>query len=150
MDDRSRRLCWHGMFLFLLGLITGLFVQLLENPRMGLSAHVEGVMNGILLLALGAVWHRVRLPARAATVALAAALYGTYANWASTLIAAALGTAAMAPLAAGTHKGQPWQELVVTLGFGSVALAMLVASALLVWGLRARATVGEREQGTRA
>ena len=29
---------------------------------MRLSAHLEGVMNGILLLALGGAWNKVRLP----------------------------------------------------------------------------------------
>jgi len=48
---------WHGMLLFLLGLITGLLEQRFANVRMGLSAHLEGVMNGILLLALGAAWN---------------------------------------------------------------------------------------------
>lgn len=76
MDDTPRRLCWHGALLFLLGLATGLFVMKLENPRMGLAAHVEGVMNGILLLALGSAWTRL---------ALGAALYGAYANRAAEL-----------------------------------------------------------------
>lgn len=143
MDNRPRRLCWHGMLLFLLGLITGLVVQQLANPRMGLAAHLEGLMNGIFLLALGAVWPRVRLSRRASTAAFGIALYGTYANWASTTIAAAFGTAAMTPLASGVHKGQPWQELLVTFGFGSVALAMLVSSLLLLWGLRSRETGSE-------
>lgn len=143
MDSRPRRLCWHGMALFLLGLITGLVVQQLANPRMGVAAHLEGLMNGTFLLALGAVWPRIRLSPRVSTVAFSTALYGTYANWAFTTIAAALGTAAMTPLASGAHKGQPWQELLVTVGFGSVALAMLLSSALLLWGLRNRETGGE-------
>ena len=54
MKTQKRRLMWHGMLLFLLGLITGLLEQRFTNVRMGLSAHLEGVMNGILLLALGA------------------------------------------------------------------------------------------------
>jgi len=62
MKAQKRRLMWHGMLLFLLGLITGLFEQRFTNVRMGLSAHLEGVMNGILLLALGAAWNEVRLP----------------------------------------------------------------------------------------
>jgi hypothetical protein len=32
---------WHGMLLFLLGLITGLLEQRFTNVRMGLSAHLE-------------------------------------------------------------------------------------------------------------
>ena len=45
---------WHGMFLFLLGLLTGFVETKFANVRMGLAAHLEGVMNGIFLLALGA------------------------------------------------------------------------------------------------
>lgn len=142
MDDTPRRLCWHGALLFLLGLVTGLFVMQLENPRMGLAAHVEGVMNGILLLALGSAWPRLALGPRASRLALGAALYGAYANWAATTLAAAFGTAAMAPIAAGAHRGAPWQEALVTAGFGSVAVAMLLAAGLLVYGFRRPAAAG--------
>ena len=61
MKTQKRRLMWHGMLLFLLGLITGLLEQRFTNVRMGLSEHLEGVMNGILLLALGAAWNELRL-----------------------------------------------------------------------------------------
>lgn len=140
VDDRARRLCWHGVLLFLLGLVTGLVVQKFENPRMGLAAHLEGLMNGTFLLALGAAWHRVRLSPRAAAAAFGAVLYGAYANWVATTTAAALGTAAMTPIASGLHKATPWQELAVGFGFGSVAVAMLFATGLVLWGLRRRAT----------
>jgi hydroxylaminobenzene mutase len=143
MEDTPRRLYWHGLLLFLLGLITGLVVPRLLNPRMGLSAHLEGIMNGTLLLALGSAWPHLRLSPRMAKIAFAAALYGTYANWLTTTAAAAFGTAALTPLAAGTHKGQQWQEALVTLGFGSVAVAMLLSSALLLWGFRRSALARE-------
>lgn len=84
MDDTRRRLLWHGMFLFLLGLLTGLVEQKFANPRMGLAAHLEGVMNGTLLVALGAVWADVRLSPGLKAAAYWSALYGTYANWAVT------------------------------------------------------------------
>jgi hydroxylaminobenzene mutase len=51
MEDTKRRLLWHGMFLFLLGLLTGFVEQKFNNPRMGLAAHLEGVMNGTFLVA---------------------------------------------------------------------------------------------------
>ena len=60
MEDPRRRLLWHGIFLFMLGLLAGFVEQQFINPRMGLSAHLGGVMNGIFLLALGAVWAAVR------------------------------------------------------------------------------------------
>jgi hydroxylaminobenzene mutase len=86
MKANDRRLMWHGMFLFLLGLITGLVEQRFTNIRMGLSAHLEGVMNGIFLVALGAIWNRVRLPRHVMMAAYGMALYGTYANWLTTLL----------------------------------------------------------------
>lgn len=62
MKPEKRRLRWHGTLLLLLGRIAGFPEQRFTNVRMGLSAHLEGVMNGILLLALGAAWNEVRLP----------------------------------------------------------------------------------------
>lgn len=134
--NRSRRLLWHGMLLFLLGLVTGVVSQKFTNPRMGLAAHLEGLMNGTFLLALGSAWDRVRLSRRSASIAFGAALYGAYINWFTTTIAAIFGTAAMTPLASGVHRGQSWQEALVAFGFVSVALAMLVSSVLLLLGFK--------------
>ena len=41
METTNRRLIWHGMFLFLLGLVTGFAEQRFTNVRMGLAAHLE-------------------------------------------------------------------------------------------------------------
>ena len=64
MNINRRRLLWHGMCLFLLGLLTGFVEQKFNNPRMGLAAHLEGVMNGTFLVALGAAWEEVKLAPR--------------------------------------------------------------------------------------
>lgn len=136
MDDSKRRLIWHGMFLFLLGLLTGFVEQQFANPRMGLAAHLEGVMNGTFLIALGAAWTEVRLPPRSKAAAYWAVLYGTYANWVVTTLAAILGTAALSPILAPGRSALPWQEGVVTLGFMSVGLVVVAASVLVLWGLR--------------
>lgn len=80
MDASNRQLMWSGMLLFLLGLVTGLLEQRFTNMRMGLSAHLEGVMNGTFLIALGAIWTEVRLSPPAKAIAFWIALYGTYAN----------------------------------------------------------------------
>lgn len=136
MTDRTRQLLWHGMLLFLLGLLTGLVGQKFTNPRMGLAAHLEGVMNGTFLLAVGAAWREVRLSSRLNAIAYWLALSGTYGNWAFTTLAAIFGTAAMTPIAAGEHVGQRWQEAVVTAGFISTGLAILVAAIILLVGFR--------------
>ena len=136
MSSRSQRLLWHGMLLFVLGLITGLVSEQLTNPRMGLAAHLEGLMNGTFLLAVGAVWHRCQLSPRAAALAFSTVLYGAYENWITTTLAAVFGTSAMTPLASGSHRAVDWQELLITVGFITVAIAMLVSSILLLIGFR--------------
>ena len=136
MDDSKRRLIWHGMFLFLLGLLTGFVEQKFINPRMGLAAHLEGVMNGTFLIALGAVWAEVRLSPRLKLSTYWIALYGAYVNWVATTLAATFGAAALSPITSAGHIALPWQEGLVTALFMSVGFAMIAASVLVLWGLR--------------
>ena len=139
MENTNRRLMWHGMLLFLIGLFTGFAETHFSNVRMGLAAHLEGVMNGTFLVALGAVWTEVRLPQTAKAIAYWTALYGTYVNWLMTTLAAIFGTAALSPITASGRSGLPWQESFVTAGFMSVGVVIVVSSLLVLWGLRDRA-----------
>jgi hydroxylaminobenzene mutase len=136
METYKRRLLWHGMFLFLLGLLTGLLEQKFLNVRMGMAAHLEGVMNGIFLVALGSAWPEVRLAPRLNAAAFWCALVGTYGNWLVTASAAALGTAAMSPITAAGHSARPLQEALVTAGFATVGLTIIACAVLVLWGLR--------------
>jgi hydroxylaminobenzene mutase len=135
METPDRKLMWHGMLLFLFGLITGLLERRFTNIRMGLSAHLEGLTNGTFVVALGAIWSQVRLPRRAKATAYWTALYGAYTNWLTTTLAAIFGTAANTPIAAAGHRGQPWQESLVAAGFLSVAIAMVASVLFVLWGL---------------
>ncbi|HTX76427.1 MAG TPA: hypothetical protein VMD29_09500 [Terracidiphilus sp.] len=139
MENAARRLMWHGMLLFLLGLFTGFAEPHFANVRMGLAAHLEGVMNGILLLAVGCVWPHLRLAPGAKTAAFWISLYGTYMNWLFTTLAAVFGTGTLSPITAPGLKAQPWQETLVTAGLMSVGGAIVVAALLLLWGLRGKA-----------
>lgn len=139
--DYRRRLLFHGMALFLIGLLTGLVEQHFTNVRMGLAAHLEGVMNGTFLLAVGAIWSEVRLASGPHAVAYWALLCGTYGNWAVTTLAAILGTGALSPVTAPGRSAPPWQETLVTAGFVSIGFAIIAASALLLWGLRGKAAL---------
>ena len=136
MENSKRCLLWYGMFLFLLGLLTGFIEQQLNNSRMGLAAHLEGVMNGTFLIAVGAIWTEIKLPPRLKTTAYWSLLYGTYANWLVTLLAAIFGTNALTPLTGAGHQGQPWQEAIVTIGYTSVGIVIVVAAIIILWGLR--------------
>ncbi len=140
MEETNRKLMFHGMCLFMLGLITGFAEQHFANVRMGLAAHLEGVMNGTFLVALGAIWPHVRLSPRPTAMAYWTVLYGAYMNWCFTLLAAVFGTGALSPITAPGRSGQPWQESFVTFGLMSVGIAIVAASALVLWGLRKQAS----------
>jgi hydroxylaminobenzene mutase len=140
MNGTDRRLMWHGILLFLLGLVTGFSEEHFTNVRMGLAAHLEGLMNGTFLLALGACWNAVRLSPPTKAIAFWTALYGTYMNWLFTTLAAIFGTAALSPITGAGHSGQPWQENLITIGFLTVGIGIIASSAIVLWGLRARAT----------
>ncbi len=132
--DAKRHLVRHGLVLFLLGLLTGFAVQAFANPRSGLAAHLEGVMNGTFLIALGVAWGEIRLPKRAATATVVLALYGAYANMLGTLLSALLGTSEATPLAGAGHHGDPLHETVVMAILVTVGLSMVAAVALAIWG----------------
>jgi hydroxylaminobenzene mutase len=138
MNGVNRRLMWHGMLLFICGLLTGFAETHFTNVRMGLAAHLEGVMNGIFLIAVGAIWNYVQLSPIPKAVAFWSGLYGTYVNWIMTSIAAILGTAALSPITGAGHSGPPLQETLVTAGFLSVGAAILCSSTLVLWGLRGK------------
>ena len=138
MQTANRQMMWHGVLLFLIGLVTGMQERRFTNMRMALSAHLEGVMNGTFLIALGAIWGNVELPPRVAAAARWAALYGTYGNWLFTTFGAAFGTAAHNPILSEGHHGKPWQERVAGAGFRSMAYSILVAVVLILFGLGRR------------
>jgi hydroxylaminobenzene mutase len=127
------------MFLFLVGLVTGLLETKFANVRMALAAHLEGVMNGTFLLALGAVWAEVQLAPALKKATYWAVLYGTYANWLFTTLAAVFGTGALSPVTAPGLQAAPWQEGLIQAGFMSVGLAIIGSAVLVLLGLRRRA-----------
>lgn len=123
-----------GAALFLLGLLTGLATGAMANPRMGLSAHMEGLTNGIFLLAVGGAWPFVDLSRNAARATFWLFAYGTAANWLSTTLAAVWNTGGMTPIHGPHPSAAPWQEMVVTTGLLSLSLAMIAGTVLLLIG----------------
>lgn len=98
----SHKLVKYGIALFLLGLLTGFAIPVMRNPRMGLDSHLEAVMNGMFLILLGLIWQRLRLSVGALKWGYALALFGTYTNWVTNLLAVIWGAGTeMLPIAGG-------------------------------------------------
>lgn len=134
------RLLQLGVVLFLLGLLTGFAVPMAANPRMALSSHLEGVLNGIFLLVMGIIWGRLSIGAGTSRVTFGLLAYGTFANWATTLAAAMWGAGeTMMPLAGAGYTGTSAQEMLIAFGLLSLSLAMVVVCPVVLWGLRGAA-----------
>jgi (hydroxyamino)benzene mutase len=125
-----------GVLLFLIGLLTGFAVPILPVPRIGLSGHLQGTLNGMFLIGLGLMWPRLVLPAWAAAMTFWAALYGTFANWFATILAAIWGAAALMPITGGGATSTPLAEGIVAALLISLSLAMILVCVLVLWGLR--------------
>ena len=133
-EQTSRKIIAAGTILFFLGLVTGFVIPAFENSRAGLASHLEGVMNGTFLIAVGAVWTRLVLSKVLQSTAFWLLIYGTYANWLFVAVSAVFGTSEMTPIAGAGYSGMPWQEALVTFGLFSVGITMIIACAILVFG----------------
>jgi hydroxylaminobenzene mutase len=128
------RLLFFGVLLFLFGLIIGLFIPMMANPRMGLSAHLEGTMNGMFMVLLGLIWNKLALKDKWLTTIFWLTIYGSFANFVAVTIAAITGAGKMMPMAGGKEGTQPMEALISFL-LVSLALAMITVCALVLTGL---------------
>ena len=134
----ARKLVLLGAVLVMLGLLTGFVSGSLANPRMGLAAHLEGLMNGTLMIALGAAWGHVKLSSGAERWCWRLLAFGGLANWLAVLLGAIWGAGrATMPLTAGGMQAAPWQENLVGFLLISLSFAMVAAFALVIRGVMA-------------
>jgi hydroxylaminobenzene mutase len=135
-----KRLTWWGTLLFLLGMLTGLMLATMpgvaDNPRGVMAAHVGGLMNGMFLILVGLMADRVQLSTRASAVCVGLLLYGTYVSWFTSTMAGVLGASQATPIAGAGHHAAPIVEQLVLIASVSVAIAMIVAVGMLLFGLR--------------
>jgi hydroxylaminobenzene mutase len=125
-----------GLVLFLLGLLTGVAVPAMKNPRMGVASHLQGMTNGPFLIVVGLLWPRLELSHTGEVVTVVLLTYGTYANWIATQLGAIWGAGnKFAPGAAGEHRSSASKERVVDVLLFLLAPAMVAATVLLIVGV---------------
>jgi hydroxylaminobenzene mutase len=133
---QSHRLILLGVSLFLIGLLTGLGVANFAIPRLGLAAHLEGLLNGMFLALLGLIWPRVALGPTGARVAFWLVVYAAFALWLATILAALWGAgSALMPFAAAGLTGSPVQEAIIKFLILSLSAAMIAGVGMILWGV---------------
>ncbi|MGE5242541.1 MAG: hydrogenase [Bacteroidota bacterium] len=126
-----------GILLFLVALLVGLAVPRFAVPRLGLSAHLLGIMQGLFLMVAGVLWPRLKLTRAAFRIGFWLALYGCFAAWSANMLAAVWGAGnSMLPIAAGQAHGNALQEAIIATGLRTAAAALIAVAILILWGLR--------------
>jgi hydroxylaminobenzene mutase len=125
-------LCFAGVLLFFLGLLTGFVIPAARSPRIGLSAHLSGVQSGTFLIAAGLLWPKLNLAWWSVPVGHALWL-SLYAIWSSLVLAALFGAGRGLPIAGqGTTTTRGKQVVVSVLLIGGSLLSALAVAAMLI------------------
>ncbi|WP_058020391.1 hypothetical protein [Pseudohongiella spirulinae] len=122
--------------LIFMSLIGAFFVPLAAIPRLAVSAHTIGMMSGLLLIAIGAIWTHFRLSDHQLLWLKWLWIYSSYANWIGCLIGGMLGAGRTTPVAAAGMEGGAAAEAAVLVLLGSVGVVAVFAAGLSWWGVR--------------
>lgn|SRR5262245_6967638 len=134
---QGHRLLQIGVGLFLFTSFEGFAIPYVAAPRLGLSLHTLTALQGVMLLALGLIWSRLKLGAATSQLAFWLLVYSTFAISAAYLIASVWGAGnSTMPLAAGIAHGSDFQETIIKVVAYSSAPTGIVSFALILWGLR--------------
>ncbi len=134
---QGHRLLQIGVALFLFTSFEGFAVPYFGAPNLGRSVHTLSAFSGVLLLALGLTWPRLRLGPAAAQIAFWSLIYSDLATVAAFLMAAVWGAGnSIMPLAAGAARGSDFQETAIKVVAYSGAPTGIASFALILWGLR--------------
>ncbi|MBS1667285.1 MAG: hydrogenase [Bacteroidetes bacterium] len=128
------QLIFAGLVLLFLGLLTGVFASAFANPRMGLSSHIEGILNGLFLIAMGLIWHKLELKPRWLSIGFWLLIYGSYANWLATLLSGVFNAGKMFTIVPTGLNGSMFIEGVISFLLISLSLAMLLGVMIVMSG----------------
>ena len=125
------------MLVFLIALLVGLAVPHFAVPRLGLSAHLIGIMQGLFLMVSGLLWPKLQLTRTMARSAFWLAVYGCFAAWTANVLAAVWGAGnATLTIAAGAARGSTLQEGIIAIVLRTAAVSLIAAAIMMLWGLR--------------
>lgn len=128
-------LCFAGVLLFLIGLMTGFAIPACRSPRLGLSAHLTAVQSGAFLLGLGLLWPRLAMAPMWSSVLANTTWVGLYMIWLALLLAAIFGAGRGLPIAGGGIATTTAKQTAVTglMAIGSLAIVAAMAGLLVTW-----------------
>jgi hydroxylaminobenzene mutase len=137
-NNEARQLLFHGGIMTLLSLLSGFTTFFALAPRIALSSHTVGLLQGAMLIAIAGAWHLLNAPPKTLKIIKYTLLVGFYANWVSTQLSAlwSAGKGTYPINGKDMPEGAvPWQDMTVSvLGFLSVLI--LVSAVLIIVAAR--------------
>jgi len=134
-NQTAQRILIWGMALFLLGLLNGAAIPAFTNNRMGLSAHLAGVQNGMFLLIVGSIWHRIVLHDAWSKATATLAVFSMFGIWLALVVSAIWGTSDATPIAGAGFEASQEKELAVRIGLTLASVAAIISTTSLLVGL---------------
>jgi hydroxylaminobenzene mutase len=131
----SKAIFGAGIILFALSLLNGFMIQAVAIPRLGLSAHLIGLIGASFLIGIGSYWPRLNLGIKLSRIGMLLVVYSFWSGWAVYFFAAASGAGKMFPIASGNQSGAPFVEGLISLAMMSFALAFFVSIGIIIRGL---------------
>lgn len=140
LSRQGRCLLQLGVALFLFTSFEGFVIPALAAPNLGRSVHTLCGFTGVLFLAMGLMWPMLALGTSAAKIAFWFLVYSALATIAGFVVGALWGAGgSIMPIAAQGVRGSDFQETVIQLVMYPAAPTGIIAFAVILWGLRAKA-----------
>jgi hydroxylaminobenzene mutase len=137
LTRQGHRLLQLGVAMFLFAALEGFVIPALPVPRLGLSVHSLAALQGVMFLALGLTWPKLKVGATQSRIAFWGYVYSSFATLVPYVLAALWGAGnATIPLAAGQAHGTAVQEGIIKVVLYSAAPTFLIAIVIILWGLR--------------
>ncbi len=132
-NNEAREILFHGGIMTLLSLLSGFTTFFALAPRIALSSHTVGLLQGAMLIAIAGAWHLLNAPPKTLKILKYTLLVGFYANWVSTQLSALWSAGKSTYPINGKEMPEgatSWQDMTVSvLGFLSV---LILVSAVLI------------------
>jgi (hydroxyamino)benzene mutase len=141
-NNEARQILFHGGLMTLLSLLSGFTTFFALAPRVALSSHTIGLIQGAMLIAIAGAWHLLNASPKTLKIIKYTLLIGFYANWVSLQLSAlwSAGRDTFPITGKDMPEGAaPWQDMTVTV-MGFLSVLILVSAVLIILAARDKDT----------
>lgn len=134
-SNEARQILFYGGLLIFLSLLSGFTVHFALAPRLALSSHTVGLIQGTILISIAGAWHLLNASPIYLKIVKYTLLIGFYGNWFGYLLSGlwSAGRANFPIYGKEMPEGAaPWQDLTVTV-LGYLSGLILLSAVLIAW-----------------